>query len=336
MNAHNPARKLVIDGLNCAGLSAEQMDRTLKGGVSAINLTAIRPPAGLQDALIQLEQARASVAAMADKAVIVTTVAELLEAHDKGVVGVILGAQNTLMAEPDVKLLASFHRLGLRIVQPTYNEQNAFGHGASFLGADDKGITEAGRNWLTTMEELGILVDLSHCGHRTSLDYLAAAKRPLIFSHANAFAVCQSPRNKTDEMIKAVAKTGGLIGAVTWAPTVRWDKRPTIEDFVDHLDHLVKVGGIDHVAFASDLPEANGQVEADWTRLWGPKGMYPNITGVLGDWYVYGDHAMSDLQTMSQIPAVWDKMRKRGYNESEVEKVMSGNWMRVLRDVWKN
>ncbi|MFK4824520.1 dipeptidase [Paenochrobactrum sp. BZR 588] len=336
MNDQNQNRNLIIDGLNCAGLSREQMDRTLKGGVSAMNLTAIRPQAGLKDALLQLEQARDAVAAMPDKAEIVTTVAELLAAHEKGVVGVILGAQNSLMSEPDVRLLAIFHRLGLRIVQPTYNEQNAYGYGASFLGSEDKGITQAGRNWLTTMEELGILVDLSHCGHKTSLDFLKAAKRPLVFSHANAFAVCQSPRNKTDEMIRAVAKTGGLIGAVTWAPTVRWDKRPTIDDFLDHLDHLIKVGGIEHVAFASDIPEANGQGESDWLRMWGPKGLYPNITGVLGSWYVYGDHAMSDLHTMSQIPRIWDKMHKRGYSEDQVEKVMSGNWMRVLREVWKN
>lgn len=328
------AAPLVIDGLNCAGITREQMIRTRQGGISALNLTAIRPPAGLHDALLQLEEARNTIDSMPDLATVVTTVDEIKAAHDKGVVGIILGAQNTLMAEPDVRLLGSFRSLGMRIIQPTYNERNAFGYGASFTDSGDKGITDAGRAWLATMEELKILVDLSHCGHRTSADYLAAAKRPLVFSHANAFAICKSPRNKPDDLIRAVAKTGGLIGAVTWAPIVRWDARPNLDDYLDHMQHLIKVGGIDHVAFASDLPEANGEDQAKWERMWGPNGLYPNITGVLGDWYRYGTHVTSDMHTISQTPLVWDKMRKRGFKESEIEKVMSGNWLRVLNDVW--
>jgi membrane dipeptidase len=336
MSAETKTRPIVIDGLNCAGVTPGQLKRTLEGGISAMNLTAIRPGAHLHDALLQLEDARRAIEAVPELATVVTTVDQIAAAHDKGVVGIILGAQNTLMVEPDVKLLASFHALGMRIIQPTYNERNAFGYGASFTDMGDRGITEAGRMWLEAMEEFGILVDLSHCGHRTSLDYLAAAKRPLVFSHANAYAVCPSPRNKTDEMIRGVAKTGGLIGAVTWAPVVRWDQRPTLDDYLDHLDHLVKVGGIEHVAFASDLPEDIGQTKADWEKLWGPNGVYPNVTGVLGDWYTYEDRSTEGMETISQTPLVWDKMRARGYHESDIEKVMSGNWLRVLGDVWKN
>ncbi|WP_157961337.1 dipeptidase [Microvirga flavescens] len=332
--ASQSSRPLVIDGLNCAGLTREQLIRTKEGGVSALNLTAIRPPAGLHDALLQLEQARDTIESMPDLATIVTTVDEIKAAHEKGVIGIILGAQNTLMAEPDVKLLASFKSLGMRIIQPTYNERNAFGYGASFTNGGDKGITEAGRQWLATMEELGILVDLSHCGHKTSADYIAAAKSPLVFSHANAFALCPSPRNKPDDLIRAVAKNGGLIGAVTWAPLLRWDVKPSLDDVIDHMQHLIKVGGIDHVAYASDLPEANGEDQAKWETMWGPNGIYPNITGVLGDWYQYGNHVTTGMQTMSQTPTVWDKMRARGFHESEIEKVMSGNWLRVLGDVW--
>ncbi|XBS71386.1 membrane dipeptidase [Acerihabitans sp. KWT182] len=94
-----------------------------RGGVSAINLTAIHPDAQLADALIQLEEARGVIEAMPDVARVVTSVAELRQAHDDHRVGVILGAQNTLMAEPDVRILASFKQLGMRIIQPTYNEK---------------------------------------------------------------------------------------------------------------------------------------------------------------------------------------------------------------------
>jgi membrane dipeptidase len=336
MSASSPvqSRPLVIDGLNCASVTREQFERTLQGGVSAINLTAIRPPAGLQDALLQLEMAREAIGSMPDVATVVTTVGEIEAAHAKGVVGVILGAQNTLMAEPDVKLLASFKQLGMRIIQPTYNEQNQFGYGASFTGDTDLGITPAGRDWLAMMEELGILADLSHCGHRTSLDYIEAAKRPLVFSHANSYELCQSPRNKTDEMLRAVAATGGLTGAVTWAPLLSWDHRPTLEDYLDHLDHMVNVAGIEHVSFATDLPEGAPKSQEGWEQTWGPNGLYGNITGVLGDWYRWGNHVTEEMETITQTPLIWDKMRKRQYSESDIEKVMSGNWLRVLRDVW--
>lgn len=336
MKQQNPTRSLVIDGLNIGELTPEQMKRTLEGGIGAINLTSVRPGAGLHDALLQIEKARAAVRDMPQYAMIVRTVDDILKAHANGVVGVILGAQNSLMVEPDVKLLAAFHSLGMRIMQPTYNERNAFGYGASYSTTGDRGITEAGRAWLSTAEELGILVDLSHCGPNTGLDFIAAAKRPLVFSHGNAFALCPSPRNKSDEAIRAVAGVGGLIGAVTWSPLVRHDRRPTLDDYLDHMEHLIKVGGIEHVGFASDLPEILEEDPVAWNKTWGHQGIYPNITGVLGEWYAPDTETTAGLQSISQVGRVWDGMRKRGYRESDLEKVMSGNWLRILREIWRD
>ncbi|WP_213991678.1 membrane dipeptidase [Sodalis sp. dw_96] len=335
MSSHNTSsRPLVIDGLNCAGLTREQLIRTREGGVSAINLTAIHPDAELADALIQLEEARRVIEAMPDVATVVTSVAEIRQAHDEHRVGVIFGAQNTLMAEPDVRILASFKQLGMRIIQPTYNEKNRFGYGAPFVGDTDKGMTEAAYDWLAEMERQRLLVDLSHCGHRTSADFVRAAKRPLVISHGNAYALCPSPRNKPDSVIRAVAENGGLVGAVSWSPIVRWDKRPTLDDLAAHVAYMVKIGGIDHVAFASDLPEANGETEEEWEARWGKNGLYPNITGSLGPWYGFGTHVTEGYESMAKTPAVWDAMGKQGFHEREIEKIMSGNWMRVLEEVW--
>lgn len=301
-----------------------------------MNYTVLHPSAGLEDALLQVEGARRTIAAMSDIATVVTTVAEIEQAHKDGRFGVIFGAQNSVMIESDVRLLETFRTLGLRILQPTYNEQNAFGYGAPFTGDLDKGMTDKGREWLSTMEGLGLLVDLSHCGHKTSADYIAAARKPLMFSHANAYALCPSPRNKPDELIRAVAENGGLIGALTWSPVVRFDARPTLDDFADHILHLVKVGGIDHVAFASDLPEGREDDAAEWEALWGRNGKYPKVTGVMGDWYRHGQHVMLGMESMANTAQVWDKLKARGLGESDLDKLMSGNWMRVLRAVWKD
>ena len=127
------------------------------------------------------------------------------------------------MVESDVRLLATFRRLGMRILQPTYNEPCLFGQGAPDIGDADKGITEAGRAWVAEMHANRLLIDLSHCGHRTSADFIAEAREPVMFSHANAFAVCPSPRNKPDDLIASMAwqqnptrwcSTGNLIAAL--------------------------------------------------------------------------------------------------------------------------
>lgn len=327
---------LVIDGLNCAELTRAQILRTLAGGVSAMNYTVLRPPAGLEAALLQIAAAQRTIAAMSDIATVVTTVAEIEQAHADGRFGIILGAQNSVMVETDVRLLETFRALGLRILQPTYNEQNAFGYGAPFTGDEDRGMTERGREWLCAMEELGLLVDLSHCGHRTSADYIAAARKPLVFSHANAYALCPSPRNKPDALIRAIAANGGLIGALTWSPVVRFDARPTLDDFANHILHLVNIGGIDHVGFASDLPEGREDDAAEWEALWGRTGKYPKVTSVMGEWYRHGDHMMLGMESMSKTSQVWDKLKARGLGENDLDKLMSGNWMRVLKDVWKD
>ena len=324
-----------IDGLNCAGLNREQMEKTLKGGVNAINLTSIRPYANLTDSLLQLEQAHETIAAMSDVALVARTTKDIREAAASNRVGVILGTQDSTMVEADVRLLGTLKRLGVRILLPNYNKTNRFGSGAPQEGPADKGMTEASREWLEEMHRLRLVVDLSHCGHRTTSEFIAASKgRPVIVSHANSFVVLPSLRNKTDEHIRGIAETGGLIGAVMWSPAVRHDKRPTMDDYLNHLDHMVKVGGIDHVAFASDVVESPRPDPEKWDKSFGPNGSDKNITGILGDWYVYDTRLNEHYQSLTDTPAIWEAMRKRGYSAGDIEKVMRGNWLRVLKDVW--
>ena len=328
------AHPLVFDGLNCASFDRAQMLNTLRGHVSAINLTAIRPSSNLAQALLDINQVWETASGLRDVAAIVTSAEGIIAAHRSGRVGIVLGAQNSLMFEADLAHIAVFKRLGLRIVQPTYNDANAFGYGAPFIGARDKGITDKGRAWVAEMHAQKLLIDLSHCGHRTSLDYLAVAKAPVVFSHANAFAVCPSPRNKTDDMIRGVARTGGLIGAVMWSPAVAHADRPTLDAYLDHIEHLVKVGGIEHVAFASDVSEGIVEDPVDWERHWGTHGLYPEVTGLCGPWYRFHTRHNVHYDSLAHTPRIWDGLRRRGRKPREIEKIMSGNWMRVLRDVW--
>ena len=334
VNRKPTGRTPVIDGLNCAVLTRDQFERTLDGRVAAINLTSLRPANDLAASMGDLAKALSIAAEHADLVSIVTSVKEIRQTAAEGKLGIILGTQNSTMVESDAKLLAAMKQLGVRILQPTYNEENAYGYGAPFEGRADKGMKEAAREWIDEMTRLRLIIDLSHCGHRTTSDFLAAAKGPMVVSHANAFAVCPSLRNKKDEHIRAIAKTGGLIGAVMWSPAVRHDQRPTLDDYLNHVDHLVKVGGIDHVAFASDITEGAVPSPEKWDKSYGPNGYSRNITGVLGPWYVFENRLNVDFQSLTHAPRIWDGMKKRGYSQTDIDKVRSGNWLRVMQDVW--
>jgi membrane dipeptidase len=325
---------LVFDGLNCAALTPAQMTLTKRGRVSAMNLTVIRPSAKLADALVQIDQAWRTVEAMREAAAIVTSVAGIEAAHRTERIGIVLGAQNSLMFEDDLAHIGVFKRLGLRIVQPTYNDKTAFGYGAPYLSKRDRGMTTRGRDWLAAMERERLLVDLSHCGHRTTADFIAAAQRPLVCSHANAFSICPSPRNKTDEMISAIADKGGLVGAVMWSPAVSHATRPTLEDYLDHIEHLLRAGGADHVGFASDVSEGVAETKADWDAKWGRNGHYPEIVGLCGSWYEFETRHNTHYSSLTHTPRLWDGLRRRGHAARTIEKIMGGNWLRVLREVW--
>ncbi|CAH1662344.1 Microsomal dipeptidase [Hyphomicrobiales bacterium] len=324
---------IVIDGLNCASMNRDQMVRTHEGGITALNYTCLPVLGDLVTSLTRLQAVRDTIVAMPEVALIVSSTADIRAAHETGRVGVILGTQNSTMVEADVALLGAFRTLGLRILQPTYNEQNAFGYGASFDATSDLGMTEAGHAWLAEMHKQHLIVDLSHCGPKTTDDYLAAAKEPVVISHSNAYALCPNPRNKSDAQARAVAETGGLIGAVMWSPLVKIETRPTLDDYIDHVEHLVKVAGIEHVSFATDLVEPHPD-PVKWDKAVGPNGEYPNITGILGDWYRYETRLNTGFQSMRDTPGIWEAMRRRGFSASDIEKIASGNWLRVMRDIW--
>ena len=270
-NATSTQTAIVVDGLNCAPVTRDQMLRTLEGGVTAINLTAIRPPHDFNTAMRDLSRTLVSIDANSDIACIPRSVRDIENARAEGKLAIILGAQNSVVVEEDVELLRVLQRVGFRILQPTYMERNSFGCGVLAKGGDD-GLTEKGQRWVELMNELRMLIDLSHVGYRTAADVMALSKRPVIFSHSNALTLCNSLRNIPDELIRAAAKTGGTVGATLWPPMVRHEKRPTVDDWAEQIAHMVNLVGVEHVAFGSDLSENKYKSEAEWQASFGPRG----------------------------------------------------------------
>lgn len=330
-HSETPAAFPVIDGLYCAKLSRDQFERTLAGGVRAVNLTATRPNTDLAGCMSELASLLDIVAQNADRARIVTSVEEIKGASDDGVLGIIIGTQDATFLDHDVQLLRIMQRIGMRIVQPTYNDQNRFGSGALVGGRS--GLTETGREWVSLMNELRMLTDLSHVGYQTARDVMEASTRPVVFSHSNARVLCDSPRNIPDDLIRAAAKTGGTVGITLWPPLLGIETRPTLEDFCNHVDHMVNLIGIDHVAFGSDLSEQT-KTEEMWLSLYGPDPIWPSVTGIVGDWYTYEQRATDGYESMAQTGRLLSALSARGYSDGDVEKIMSGNLLRVYAEVW--
>jgi membrane dipeptidase len=217
--------------------------------------------------------------------------------------------------------------LGQRVSQLTYNYQNRLGSG--FLETKDGGLTVFGSEVVTRMNNVGMAVDLSHCGDRTTLDGIAASKKPVIFSHASARALAPDhARCKTDEMILGMAKSGGVMGIPFLRMMIRADEPVTIDHVVDHFDHVAKVAGIEHVGVGSDMDVVGNPNPVNGT----PMRETPN-------WDRYRLHKDEKGQWMLTIRGLDHPRRmfdltegfiRRGYSDEHIRLILGGNWRRVL------
>jgi membrane dipeptidase len=201
--------------------------------------------------------------------------------------------------------------------------------------ADDAGLSAFGRQVIREMNRVGMVVDLSHTGHRTTMEAMEASTAPCIFSHANARAVHPSRRNITDAQIDAVAAAGGVIGLNGFPAFVSRRRRPTLDDLLRHADHIAERVGVDHLSVGIDYyqgqwPFADARkaralyAERLAQGRWRPESYPPP------PWrYPAG------IEVPSKLPALTAGLRRRGYSERDVRKILGENLLRVFRRVWK-
>lgn len=255
---------------------------------------------------------------------LVDTAADLDRAKADGKCAVIMGIQNAEHFEK-VGDVARFRRLGLRCAQLTYNSQNRIGSGST--DRVDGGVSDYGAAIIAEMEMQKMLVDVSHCGDRTTLDAIAIARGPIAITHSNARALVDHPRVKTDEAIKALAAKGGVMGITGVRMFVRASDPTNVGHMADHIDHVAKLVGIDHVGIGSD---------AD---LHGYDDMKPDeyavLKGAYKDSYAFRDKIDIDgfdhpLKTFDLV----EELIRRGYSNDNIRAVLGGNFRRLLAQVW--
>ncbi len=249
---------------------------------------------------------------------------DLDRAKAKKKIAVIMSLQNADEFR-EVKDVKAFHQLGLRCAQLTYNTQNLLGSGST--ERVDGGVTDYGVEIIKAMNEVGMLVDVSHSGDRTTLDAIELSPIPIAITHSNCRALNNHPRLKTDEAIKKLAAKGGVMGITGVRMFVR-DKEPTtIEDIVDHVDHVVKLVGIEHVGIGSDSDLLG------YDKM--PPDQLKQLRAAYKASYAFRDRIDTDgFDHPQKVYDLTDALLRRGYSDAHVELVLGGNFRRMLGSTW--
>jgi len=323
---------IIIDGVCPLLMDKKNIDFYIDGGLTvAVPTIAIREPA--REALRVLGSWHRFIANN-DQLCLIHKAENIRSAKRNKQMGIIFHFQGTDPIEDDLNLLDSFKALGVGMVQLTYNVKNRVGDGA--CERTNHGLSIFGLELIKRCNELGVVVDGSHTGERTTLEAIEASTKPFVFSHSNAKALHDSPRNITDEQMRACAATGGLVGIVGFPGFLGNEPRPTLERFINFIDYAVELIGPDHVGLGIDyymgmdpiIPIESARArfqDAISTGRW-DASVYPPPPH-------YFPEGIETPRSLSKLTA---GLLDRGYRADDVLKIMGGNWLRVFSEVWSD
>lgn len=255
----------------------------------------------------------------------VTLASDFDRLKKSGRVGILLGMQNSehFRTPNDVD---EFFKLGQRVSQLTYNARNMIGNGST--ERRDEGLSDYGVAIVERMNKVGMAVDVSHCGDRTSLDAFEASKAPVLITHSNARALASGhPRTKPDEVFKAAGKAGSVVGITGVRMFVKGSEPTTIEDLLNHFDYVAKLIGPEHLGVGSDI-DLNGYDKMppdEYARL---KASYKGV---------YGFREKIDIEGVDHPKRMFDLTEgliRRKYTDAQIEGILGGNFKRVLAQIW--
>jgi membrane dipeptidase len=312
-----------FDGVE-GSLQSEWVPKLRAGGVQivvcAVYIDSIYLPEGaLRRAVQTVDALLEEIDLCRDEVDLALTAADVERITGAGKIAALLAFEGAEPLGMDLAALHLFHRLGLRMLSFAWMRRTAFGDG-TWENDSRGGLTRLGKAAVQEMNRLGIVVDISHASDRTAWDVLETSTAPVIASHSNARALHDHPRNLTDETIKAVAASGGVVGMVAVAGFVA-TREATIGRWVDHFDHVVQLVGIDHVAIGCDFYKSLSAMGASQEiPAWRPPGGMPPLE-------------FTGMEDYQDLPGLTAELVRRRYGEGDLRKIYRENFLRVLRAV---
>ncbi len=314
---------MIIDGLEINDWSRDVIDEVRSGGIDIVHATV-----GVWEdtaaTFTRIGAMRHLIRQNADVARIVRSTAEMDQAKADGVLGLLLGFQNSSMIGDDPELVGMFSDVGVKVVQLTYNIANHLG--ASCWEPNDGGLTLAGHRIVEACNREGVVIDISHVGNTTGLDAIRHSQQPIAVTHGNPLWFHDSARNKPDTVIDALAETGGMMG-VTLYPLFIGGSEVTRRQYCEMIARLVEQMSIDQVAIGSDAVLGWSADALGWMRS--------------GRW-----NRPADPSAIPQFPAwpTWfdgpkdfaslrDGLTDVGFDDAEADKILGGNWYRFYGEI---
>lgn len=262
---------------------------------------------------------------------------EVDEAQRSGRSAVFFQFQGCEPLGEDLARLDMFYELGLRILQITHHNDNPMGGGA--LEAAPSGLTELGVQAVERMNDLGVVPDISHASDPTAVDVLKTSRKPVIHSHGAARSIVNNARCAPDNVIRAIGESGGVMGIFMMTCWLTPDPRPGIEHLIKQIRHVVRVAGIEAVGIANDYSIDGNQALAELgnDNSEGVKGIHPwwksiGKQGVLGFDRLPEHVVVPELNDVRRMFTIHEALDQAGFPSAQVEKIMGGNWIRVLKE----
>jgi microsomal dipeptidase-like Zn-dependent dipeptidase len=336
-----------VDGL-CLNVPAAKAEDLAASGLTALIADiSVVSPLKTADGSIKYtrsyEGCAKSIAETAQKlqahpaAFLATKGSQIKAAHKQNKTAVFLQFQGCEPLGEELARMDYFYERGLRILQITHHNNNAFGGGC--IEKQWSGLTKLGFAAVEKMNALGIIPDLSHASHLTGLDVLKVSRKPVILSHGACRAIVNNARCTPDEVIRGIAKSGGVMGIFMMSFWLTNDPTPTIDALIAQLKHVIKVGGINTAAIANDYDiggEANlvklGNDNAKGIKSYLPWWRQCALEGILGFDKEPSHVVIPELNNIRRMFTIQAALEQHKFKSSEIEKIMGGNWMRVLTE----
>lgn len=328
-------KSVVIDTLCGPFTSSDSLpDKALieivrRSGITAINFTISAPTfEGTIDSLAYVD---ALVEQSPDVFMVVRKYSDIAVAKREGKIGIMPGFQYTQFLEADPSRIETFRQLGVRIMQLTYNNRSNFGDGC--LEPGNAGLSKAGLAAVKKMNEVGVAVDLSHCGYRTTSEAITASTKPVLISHSGCASIYAHPRNKPDDVMKALADKGGYFGVYLMPYLVASPTAPTREHVINHVLGALNICGTDHVGIGSDASIQAVSLSAEQKKSFDEDIARRKSLGIGApgeDRYPY----VPDLTGPDHMEVIAAELQKRGQRSSVIEKVLGANFQRIIGEIW--
>ncbi len=316
-------RAPVIDNLQYVNWSEKAFRQLREGGVDAIHVT-IAYHESFREAVLNVSQWNRWFEQYPDLIMRGATGDDVRRAVETGRTAVFFGFQNPSPMEDDIGLIKVWHQLGIRFMQLTYNNQSLLATGC--YEEDDTGLTRFGRQAVAEMNRVGMVVDMSHSGDRSTLEAIEHSTRPIAITHANPEWWHPALRNKSDEVLRALTEAGGMLGFSMYPHHLKDGTDCTLASFCEMIAEAAQRYGVQHLGIGSDLCQDQPDSVVTWMRngRWSKEMDYGEGSAAQAgfpaqpDWFV-------DNRDMSNLSA---GLLAVGFAQAEVDAIMGGNWLR--------